>query len=277
MNRKSITQTSFIKSIYKRILRDDVSGMAAQLAYFFLLSLFPLMIFLVSLLPYLPIKQEDILGFAAIYAPAETMDMIEKNLNDVMKGNGKLLSLGIIGTIWTASAGMNSIISAFNRAYEVKESRHFIVSRLLSILFTIGMIAVFLTALLLPVFGKQIGILLTEHLGLSEEFISSWNVIRWVISSIVLFIIFLAIYWFAPNIKLKCLSIVPGALFAAAGWIVSSYAFSFYVEKSTHYSSAYGSLGGIIVLMVWFYITGIILIIGGEINAIVSSRKKPDC
>ncbi|MBM7693652.1 membrane protein [Peribacillus deserti] len=276
-HRKPINQKSFIKDIYKRILSDDVSGMAAQLAYFFLLSLFPLMIFLVSLLPYLPIKQGDILSFAAMYAPAETMDMIEHNLTEVMRGNGKLLSAGIIGTIWTASGGMNAIISAFNKAYDVKESRNFAVSRGLSILFTLGMIAVFITALLLPVFGKQIGILLTEQLGLSEEFLSAWNVIRWVISSTVLFIVFLAIYWFAPNIKLTCLSILPGAIFAVLGWITASFAFSFYVEKSAHYSAAYGSLGGMIVLMIWFYLTGIIIIIGGEINAIVSSRKKPDC
>ncbi|WP_026695036.1 YihY/virulence factor BrkB family protein [Peribacillus kribbensis] len=267
----------FIRDLYKRIAADDVSGMAAQLAYFFLLSLFPFMLFFISLLPYLPIKEGDILNFAASYAPEGTMELVRKNLGLLMKGSGKLLSFGIAASIWTASTGMNAIVKAFNKAYDVRENRPFILSRALSVVFTLGMMAVIIIALLLPVFGSQIGRAAGDFLGLSSEFMYIWAFIRWGISTFVLFIIFLMLYWFAPNIKLKCLTVLPGALFATGGWIFVSYAFSFYVEKSAHYAATYGTLGGIIVLMVWFYLTGIILIIGGEINAMASDRHKPDC
>ncbi|WP_409297008.1 YihY/virulence factor BrkB family protein [Peribacillus sp. SCS-26] len=272
---KNIPDKSVLKELFSRLFVDDLSGMAAQLAFFFLLSLFPFMIFLVSLLPYLPIKTDDILAFAAMYAPEDTMAMIEQELTRVLNGSGKLLSLGIIGTVWSASAGMNAIVRSFNKAYRIKDGRHFALSRLLSILFTLGMMIVFIIALLFPVFGRQIGILLADYFGMSEEFLSVWNLCRWVISGFVLLVIFMMIYWLAPSIKLKCLTVLPGAVFATIGWISVSYAFSIYVEKVAHYSAMYGSLGGMIVLMIWFYLTGIILIIGGEINAVISSRTKP--
>ncbi|WP_240620226.1 YihY/virulence factor BrkB family protein [Peribacillus acanthi] len=268
---------SFVFELYERIKGDDVSGWAAQLAFFFLLSIFPLLIFLVTLLPYLPIHQEDILSFIRDYAPEESMKLIETNVAEIMKQNGRLLSFGVIATLWTASNGINSIIKAFNRAYDVKENRSFIVSRGLSIVLTIGMIFVFVIALLLPVFGKQIGSLIFAQFGFSDEFLQIWGTIRWLLSSIILFIVFLVLYWIAPNIKLKCLSVVPGTLFATIGWILVSYAFSYYVSNFGNYTSTYGSIGGIIVLMIWFYLTAHIIILGGEINAMVSEKKDPTC
>lgn len=265
----------FISHIVERIYKDDVSGLAAQLAYFFLLSLFPLLIFLFALLPYLPFSYEEALNTIRAFAPEESMKIIESNLEN-LQGSGKLLSIAIIGTIWSASNGLNAIIRAFNHAYRVEESRSFFIARGMSIIFTFAMIFVFVVALLLPVFGKQIGVFLSNGLGLSEEFLAVWNMFRWLISPIVLFIIFTMLFWIAPNKRLKCLSIFPGALFTTIGWIVVSYLFSFYVDKFGNFST-YGSLGGIIVLMIWFYLTGLIIIIGGQINAILSEWKDPTC
>lgn len=269
--------STLIPRLVKRIIANDIFGLAAQLAYFFLLSLFPLLLFLVTLLPYLPITQEDILGVIRDFAPGESMQLIETNINQLSQKNGKLLSFGIIATIWSASNGINAIVKALNSAYEVEESRPFLIARGMAILFTFAMLFVFVVALLLPVFGKLIGIYLFAKFGLSDEFMSIWNTLRWLVSSIILFIVFTGLYWIAPNKKLKCITVVPGAIFATFGWILSSLAFSYYVTNFGNYSATYGSIGAIIVLMIWFYLTGVIIIIGGEINAIFSKYKNDDC
>lgn len=269
--------TTLIPRLVKRTIENDIFGLAAQLAYFFLLSLFPLLLFLVTLLPYLPITQEDILGVICDFAPGDSMQLIETNINELSQKNGRLLSFGIIATIWSASNGINAIVKALNTAYEVKESRPFLIARGMSILFTFAMLFVFVVALLLPVFGKLIGVYLFAKFGLSDEFMSTWNTLRWLVSSIILFIVFTGLYWIAPNKKLKCLTVVPGAIFATVGWALSSLAFSYYVTNFGNYSATYGSIGAIIVLMIWFYLTGVIIILGGEINAIYSKYKRDDC
>ncbi|KAA0566828.1 YihY/virulence factor BrkB family protein [Bacillus sp. CH30_1T] len=268
----------FSKSLFSNISANDVTGLAAQIAYYFLLSLFPLLIFIVTLLPYLPVEQGDILGLVRDFAPGETMSMIEETLQDIMSNrNSGLLSISIIATIWSASNGMNAIVKSLNRAYDVEETRSFIATRLMSILLTLAMILVFVVALLLPVFGKQIGLLLFSQFGFSEQFLTVWNGIRWAISPIILFIIFVGLYFFAPSKRIKCLSAFPGAIFATLGWVLASLAFSYYVGSFGNYSATYGSIGGIIVLMIWFYLTGIIIMIGGEINALVTIKDKDSC
>ena len=204
--------------------------------------------------------------------------MIEETLQDVMSNrNSGLLSVSIIATIWSASNGMNAIVKSLNRAYDVEETRSFIATRLMSILLTFAMILVFVIALLLPVFGKQIGLFLFSQFGFSDQFLTIWNGIRWAITPIILFIIFVGLYYFAPSKRIKCLSAFPGAIFATLGWVLASLAFSYYVGSFGNYSATYGSIGGIIVLMIWFYLTGIIIMIGGEINAFVTIKDKDSC
>jgi membrane protein len=261
--------------LWYRIEEDDVFGLASQLAYFFLLSLFPLLIVIVTVIPYLPFSEVDMLSVIRDFAPGDTVRLIETNLTEIMANqNSKLLGFGILGTIWSASNGINAIVRAFNKAYDVKENRHFIIARGMAVLFTIAMIFVFIIALLLPVFGKWIGLFLFSEFGLSKEFLIIWNTIRWLVSSIILFIVFTVLYWMAPNKKIKCISVVRGALFSTVGWVLTSWAFSFYVSNFGNYSATYGSIGAIIVLMIWFYLSGFIIILGGEINAYYSKKEK---
>ncbi|WP_430482004.1 YihY/virulence factor BrkB family protein [Rossellomorea marisflavi] len=268
----------YSKGLFQQISANDVTGLAAQIAYYFLLSLFPLLIFVVTLLPYLPVQQEDLLGVVRDYAPGETLKMIEGTLSDVMSNrNSGLLSISIIATIWSASNGMNAIVKSLNRAYDIEETRSFIVQRLTSVALTLGMILVFVVALLLPVFGKQIGLFLFSQFGFSDQFLTLWSGIRWAISPLILFVIFMVLYYFAPNMKIKCLSALPGAIFATVGWVLASLAFSFYVGNFGNYSATYGSIGGIIVLMIWFYLTGIIIMVGGEINAMRTKKDNAAC
>jgi membrane protein len=278
MEKKENIRSSLIKLLWHRIQEDDLPGLSSQLAYNFLFSLFPLLIVIFTLLPYLPIPQEDMLGIIQRFAPKEALQLIEKTVSEVMsERNGGLLSFGIIGTIFSASNGINAIVVAFNRAYNVKESRSFIVSRVMSILLTFGMVVVFILAIILPIFGRKIGLLLFTELGYTTEFIKLWNALSWLVSAIILFFLFTGLYWIAPNVKLRCRSAFPGAAFATFGWMISSIALSYYVGYFGNFSLTYGSIGAIIVLMTWLYITAFIIILGGEINAFYSEKNRRNC
>ncbi|MBM7605008.1 YihY/virulence factor BrkB family protein [Metabacillus litoralis] len=270
-----LKEGSFFKELLQRFTNDEVPGLSAQLSYFFLLSLFPFLIFLITLLGYLPISQVDVLNTIQEFAPGESMQLINETLDQILNNrNGGLLSFGIIATLWSASNGINAIVRAFNRAYDVKESRSFIVARGMAILLTIGMVFVIVVALLLPVFGKEIGLFIASNFGLSDQFLTIWNTLRWLVSGIILFIVFTALYFVAPNKRLHIKDGLPGAIAATIGWIVASLAFSYYVGNFANYSATYGSIGGIIVLMIWLYLSGMIIILGGELNAMLYKRKR---
>ncbi|WP_298470986.1 YihY/virulence factor BrkB family protein [uncultured Psychrobacillus sp.] len=273
-NHDLTTWSGYFKHLITHIQKTDITGLAAQLAYFFLLSLFPLLIFLVTLLPYLNLDEAQIFRFLENYAPGEVYTLIEGTISDVLVSrNGGLLSIGILGTIWSASNGMNAIVKSLNRSYDIEETRPFFIVRALSVVFTLLMILLFAVALVLPVFGEQIGTILFSYFGFQDDFINLWNNIRWTLSPIIMFIVLAALYWIVPNIKLGLKSVFPGAAFATLGWIVVSLGFSYYVSNFGNYSATYGSIGGIIILMLWLYISGIILLVGGQINSVMQERK----
>ena len=259
----------FSKELYKRVIDGDYFGLSAQLAYFFLLSLFPLLLFSITLLGYLPLDEEILLNLLGSVVPTETMDFISSNLADIVNNqNTGLLSFSIIGTLWSASNGVNAIRRALNRAYNVEEDRSFFIARLVAILMTVSMIGVIVIAILLQVLGRSIGIYLFSLFGLTEDFIQIWDALRWSISSLVFFTVFLFVYKFIPNHKIYFKEAAFGAVFSTLCWQLVSYGFSFYVDTLGNYSATYGSLGAIIILMIWFYISGFIIILGGVINAI---------
>ena len=258
-----------------RIRKVDVTGLGSQLAFFFLLSLFPLLIFLFTLLPYLNLDQSEIFMFIRDYAPESVALLIEDTIGEILSSrNTGLLSIGAVATVWSASKGMNALTKALNRSYFTEESRSYIVARGMSVVFTIMLISVLVVALVLPVFGKQIGIFAFSYMGLEANFLYLWNSLRWIIPPFLIFGVFTIIYWLVPNLKLHIKSVIPGAAFATLGWIVTSVGFSYYVGSFGNYSSTYGSIGAIIVLMMWLYFSAIILMLGGQINAVMSERRE---
>lgn len=262
---------NFAKELFSRFSNHEVAGLAAQLAYFFLLSIFPFMIFLVALLGYVPLSFEDISVVMSRYLPQEAMNLLTENIDTK---NGGLLSVGLLGTLWSASNGINVIIKGFNRAYEVGEDRSFLKARLIAIVLTVAMVMVIIVALLLPVLGKSIGIFIFSWFGLSSNFLALWEALRWVLSSVILVLVLATLYILAPNHHVNLKQSFTGALFATVGWQLASFGFSFYLGLSaTTYSTTYGSLGAVIILMIWFYLTGMIIILGGEINAMLKERK----
>lgn len=272
-NIERTNSSSWLKELVTRFYRNEIPSRAAELAYYFLLSLFPFLIFLITLIGFFPLEPRDVLNLIREFAPEQTMKMIEVNLNTIIGSHNEgLLSFGIIATIWSASNGINAIVRAFNRAYEVEESRSFLVARGMAMLLTVGMIFVIITALLLPIFGKAIGLYLFSTFGLSHTFLTIWAASRWILSAMILFIVFTGLYYFAPNKHLKLKEVTRGSAFATFGWMVASLIFSYYVGNFGNYTATYGSLGGIIILLLWLYISGMIIIIGGEVNAIYRQK-----
>lgn len=270
----------FLKLLGEKFVEDHTVDLAATLAFYFLLSLFPLVIFLFAIIPYLGLTQDQILPFIGRYLPGEVMTLIEQNIKDVFTKNGGLLSLGVIATIWPASSAINALMRTLNRAYHVKESRPFFLTRLLAMCFTVAMIFAIAMTLAINVASAAWARSLFRHLGLPDGFANMWSVLSTLITFIVIIIIFDLLYMLAPNIRLRPGEVIVGAVIAGAGWQVVSYAFSFYVRYFGNYASTYGTLGGIIILMVWFYLTAFTIIIGGQINAIyhhlsIGKRKLP--
>lgn len=274
------TTAGFWKELLVRIKKVDVTGLGSQLAFFFLLSLFPLLIFLFTLLPFLSIDEAQIFLFIRDYAPESVAMLIEDTLAEILSNrNGGLLSAGALATIWSASKGMNALTKALNLSYYTAETRSFIVTRALSLIFTVLLIATVLVALILPVFGQQIGMVVFSFLGMEEGFSSLWGNLRWSIPPVLIFLVFLIVYWLVPNIKLHVKSVMLGTIFATIGWILTSLVFSFYVSNFGNFSNTYGSIGAIIVLMMWLYFSAIILILGGQLNAVMFERgiAKKQC
>ena len=269
-----LTMKGFFQDLILRTKTVDMSGMGAQLAYFFLLSFFPMLIFMVTLLPYLNLEQGQVFDFLSDIMPDEVYSLIEGTLTQVLSSqNGGLLSIGVIGTIWSASKGVDALMKALNRAYDVDGKAGFL-NRLWSLVFTVSLVAVILIALVLPVFGQQIGNLVFVYFGVAESFEPIWTFIRWITPPALIFLVLTAMYWIVPNTdpRLTIISVFPGALFATLGWLALTYGFSFYINNFGNYSATYGSIGGVIILMLWLYFTGMILIFGGLLNA--SSQRR---
>lgn len=256
------------KQLIQKMNSNRITGLAAEQAFYYLLSIFPLLILLLSILPYLSINPQVISNFSQNFMPIETSQLMEETFISILsQRSNSLLTIGIVGTIWSASNGINAFIHSMNIAFDVKETRNYLMNRLLAIIMTFGLICAFIIALLLPVFGNIILDFIDKFLSISYEIQNLIHVLRWGIAVIIISIILAFLYKVAPNIHLSFKHVLVGAVIAAILWILVSLGFSFYVNNFGNYSATYGSLGGVIVLMLWLYLMGLSLIIGGEINA----------
>ncbi|SDH73054.1 membrane protein [Alteribacillus persepolensis] len=268
---------TFGKTLKEEMKEDRVAGLAAEQAFFYMLALFPMMILLLSILPYLSIDAERVMMLIESALPQDTARMVQENVLDVITvPNGGLLTFGIIGTLWSASSGLNAFIRAINEAFNAPEPRSFIMNRLLSILFTIGLMVSFLLIFALFIFGEVLIQAASAFFMVPVETEAITGFARWVLTVIVMITILCCLYYFAPNKKIAFRYVLPGAVTATILWQAISFGFSFYVSNFGNYSATYGSLGGVIVLMLWLFLTGLALVIGGELNAILHRQQQLD-
>lgn len=266
---------SFLKNVYNRFRDDDVPALGAQLTYYLILSFFPFLIFLLSLLSFTQLSADSMLADFIRVLPAETGESISGILNEVSaNSSGALLSIGMIATLWSASNGVNAIMKGLNKAYDIEESRPFWKVRGISLLATIVFAVVILLTMLLLIFGKGLGEYLFQFLNYPEGFLTIWSILKYVISIAAMIGVFILLYWIVPCRKHRFREVVPGALFSTFGWIATSLVFQFYINNFGNYTKTYGSLGGIIVLLIWLYISSILIMLGGEINAAMASIKS---
>jgi membrane protein len=259
--------------IWEQISGDDVFGRAAQLSYYFLLALFPLLIVLVTLLGYFAETgselRQNLLSYLGDVMPGSAYTLVQTTIDEIskQKGGGKL-SFGMLAALWAASNGMSAISDTLNVAYNVEETRPWWKIRVITIGLTVALAVLIITALALILYGGRIADTLAISYGFGHVFTLTWKIVQWPIVLFFVLLSFNLIYYFAPDLHDQDWKWVsPGAAIGVALWLLVSFGFRLYLNFFDSYSATYGSLGAVIILMLWFYLTGAAILIGGEINS----------
>ena len=280
INKSSLKNLLF--ELPKRFSRDNISQTGGQLAYFFLLSFFPFLIFLNALLGFLNISVDTILQEISRIAPKEIMVFLRGYLESVVQTkNTSLLSISLLAALFSASKAVDSLIISLNIAYSTENKRNFFTKKAVSIFFTLLLGLSIAVSLIIPALGKNVAFFIADFLRISKYLVLVWVYIRWLLVFFILFITIALLYHIVPYVNQPFKNSLPGTFFAVIGWLLVSYAFGIYVNNFANYTAVYGSIGAVIALMFWLYLTGIILVIGGEINDILfrhyeKNSIKPD-
>jgi membrane protein len=267
---KEIGWVELIKRTVKDSVEDDVAGIAAQLAYYFFLALFPALLFLVALASFFPLYSvtDELMRLMSPLAPAAVVNLLQDQLTALSNSDDiGLLSVGLLMALWSSSAAMVSIIDAMDRAYDIEDSRPWWRRRLVAIALTIGLALFILSSFALVVAGPWLADFLGRSLGLTEIFTWTWKIIQWPVAFLLASAGFAIVYYFAPDAEQEWTWITPGALIATLLWLIASLGFRYYVVNFGNYEEAYGTLGGIILTLLWFYITALVMVLGAEMNA----------
>lgn len=265
--------------VWKRLLADDIFGYAAQLSYYFLFALFPLLLILITVLGFFADAGTDLrlslFQYLARLMPPSAAGLIIQTIDEINQAaSGSKISLGILATLWAASSGMGALIAGLNGAYGIKETRPWWKVRLISIGLTIVLSIVIVAGLTLIFYGGRIGSGLADAHGLGAAFTVGWNLVQWPIGLILIVLFFSAIYYFAPSPHGQTWHFIsPGALVGLVLWLLVSFGFRLYLHYFNSYSKTYGSLGAVIILLLWFYLTGTAILLGGEVNSEIYHAK----
>lgn len=252
---------------------DDTFGRAAELAFWFFLAVFPGLAFLVTILGIVashnPSLQNTLFTYVAQAMPPSAWQLVQKTLTETTQAaGGWKLILGVLGALWSASSGVSSLMTVLNFAYHVKERRPYWKTRLvISVLLTIALSALMLSALAIVLFGGMASAWAAHH-GLGSSAIWAWKILQYLVALFFVVLSFAVLYYYAPDVEdQKWYWITPGSVVGVGLWILASAGFRVYLHFSNTYSATYGSLGTVIILMMWFYITSLALLIGAEMNA----------
>jgi membrane protein len=276
--KRKIDYKEVIRATVKEFSQDDMSGLAAESAYHILFSIFPLAIFGAAVSAIINVVlgldlYSKIMDATTSALPPDARNTLSEPLAKVLNNqSGGLLSFGIILALWSGSNAISTFLKALNRAYDVEETRPFWKAKGIQILLTLFIGVVAGAAFITIVFGGKIGNALAKHYGLGHQFNVLWNVLRWPL--IVIFISFAlaVLYWAGPNVKQKFRWITPGSFLATVVWLIAIGGFGLYVSKFGHYDKTYGTLGGIIVLLLVFYISSLVIMFGAQLNSELAKR-----
>ena len=278
-NRQGIVD--FAKQLKDQVSKDDVSGGAAELAYRFFLAVFPFFIFLAALGSFIASlagvqnPTDEIMKTIGDSLPQDSASVLRNQLDGVLSShNGGLLTIGIIGAIWTASSGVNALMKNLNRIYDVGESRNMFVRYAIALGLTILGAGTMVLAFVVLFIGQIYGPEIAGQIGLQNTAADAFGIARWPVALLLILFAVAFMYWMAPNTDFKLKWISPGAAFFAVAWIVATFAFGIYVSNFGSYNETYGTLGGVVILMFWFYLTAFLLLLGAEINDVVARMAE---
>lgn len=244
-------------------------GMAGQLAYFFVLALFPALIFFVSLVAYLPgdMAQQLVIS-ASPFLPEAAVRIVEEQIAKLTAGDtGGILTFGLVVAIWSSSTGLVAVVSTLNRAYDITEGRPWWKVRGIAILLTFALTVVVVCGLTLVIAGPMIAAKIGAWVGLGPAFTTAWNIGRWPVIFLIISLAMALIYYFAPDADQDWIWITPGSILATLLWIAASLGLQAYLGFAGNFNETYGTLGGAMVILLWLYVTGIAILVGGEMNA----------
>jgi membrane protein len=259
-----------VKRTGKETLDDDCLGLAAQLAYYFFLALFPAVLFLLALASFFPLDNfiDDIVRTLGPIVPSELLSFLEDQLRRISNADsGGILTIGILGAVWSSSAAVVAIIGSLNRAYDIEEGRPWWKVRLTAIGLTVALALLVVISFTLIVVGPTLAEHLASSLGLGVVFEWAWKILQWPLAFFLVSSAIGLVYYFAPDAEQDWVWITPGAVLGTLLWVLISVAFKFYVANFADYNATYGAVGGVIVLMLWLYISGLAILVGAELNA----------
>lgn len=269
----------FIDQLLYRFANHNVLWSGASLTYFLILSIFPFLIVLLNILSYSSLVREKAILDLIRFLPLDIVAIIEGFLNDLSRSSSQeLLSVAAFLGLWTASSGVKAIIKAINIAYDYAENRNFLKLRGLSVLFTLALLLMITLVMISLILGPILARTLFDRFGYGDSFTTLWNYLRYVIPLVYMILIFALLYKFSPNIgknlRIPIREVLPGAVFTTIAWVSLSLLLSYYVNNFGKYAITYGSLGGVIVLLIWIYYSSIVIVLGGEINATLEDMRK---
>lgn len=260
-----------LKRTAKGFSEHDLSTYAAALAYRALFSVFPFLLFLMALLGFLqlPAFFDWLREQAALVLPPVALEQVDPVIDQLQQSQGGLMSFGIVLALWTASIGVRALMNAMNKVYEVQESRPAWKLFLLSVLYTIGLAIMMLLAAGFMTMGPQIMSWLAAQIGMEQLLVTVWTWIRWPLAIFLLMLAVALIYYATPDVEQDFRFITPGSVVAVIVWLAASIGFGIYVQNFADYNATYGSIGAIIVLLLYFYISAAVLLLGAQLNATI--------
>ena len=257
-----------------KLKKDSVSAYAAQAAFFIILSVFPFFMFLLTLIQYLPLTEQDLINAVLEIAPASIAPFINNIINEIYTSSTTtLLSITGITAIWGASKAFYALIYGLNAVYGILETRNYVVLRLIATLYTLVFGVLLLITLSILGFGNSIALTIQARIPALSELALLVISIRATTALCILILYFLALYIVIPNRKSNILQELPGAVVTAGGWIGFTYLYSFYIDHMSNFTNTYGSLTAIVLLMLWLYACMYMLLVGGEVNEWIQKRK----
>ena len=267
--------SALAKQVWSNVGKDELTVRAAALAYYFVLAVFPAMLFVLSMLGLLATAgthlRETLFTQLGQLLPGSASQLVRDTLNEVTAASGAgKTAFGILGALWSASSGVGAMIDSLDKAYEVEENRPWWKQKAISMGLTIVLAILVLSASGLALYGGAAAEAVGSHLALGTTVVSAWKIVQWPVVVGFMFLAFAITYYFAPNIKSPEWNwVTPGSAFGLILWLAASLAFKAYLHFFDSYSKTYGSLGATIILLLWLYITGLSILLGGIVNSII--------